>query len=161
MTYFDRRTVLTAGTLLPILLGAASAPAKPLTVLFVCQAGTAKSAIARELFRKRASERGIAAVAFSRGLHIEDHVSLPLRQKLAAERIETRRDGFSVLTARDVRAADIVIAFTAIPPAHRPRQVLDWSSVASVNDSYVTARADIDARIDALLDSIAADGKRR
>jgi hypothetical protein len=159
MIMIDRRTMFVgfAGVLvLPrSAIGARTVP----TILFVCQAGTAKSAIARELLRKRARERGVAVVAFSRGLAIEDHVSPGLRQKLAAEHIETERDGFAVLTAHDLRRADIVVTFTPIPAEYRARHLLDWSSVPSVNDRYAVARADLDRRIGALLDAIVATGR--
>jgi Low molecular weight phosphotyrosine protein phosphatase len=139
---------------------ARSAQPKPPTVLFVCEFGTAKSAIARELFRKRARARGIAVTAFSRGLKIEDHIAPPLRDTLDAEGIDPRRDGFAVLSARDVRSADIVVTFTPLP--YPARTSLDWSDVPSVNDRYAVARADLDRRIDALLDTIAArKGKRQ
>ncbi|UVO53202.1 hypothetical protein [Sphingomonas sp. SUN039] len=134
------------------LLAAANAP----TVLFVCEFGTAKSAIARELFRKRARERGIAVTAFSRGSKaIEDHISPPLRQSLDAEAIDTRRDGFAVLEPKDARRADIVVTFAPLPAAYRSAKLRDWSAVPSVNDAWPTARADLDRRIDALLDSLA------
>jgi hypothetical protein len=155
MTRPDRRTLIAAVlafVTMPIVAAAASP--KPPTVLFVCEFGTAKSAIARELFRKRAGERGIAVKAFSRGLKIEDHVSPPLRQTLDADRIDPRRDGFAVLSVRDVRSADMVVTFTPIP--QRARTLLDWSDVPSVNDNYPVARAELDRRIDALLDTIAA-----
>lgn len=158
MTLFDRRTLIAVGALLAVFPDSVMARRKPPVILFVCQAGTAKSAIARELFRKRAIARGISVVAFSRGLQIEDHVSQGLRQSLVADGIETRRDGFSVLKARDLRAADTVVTFTPIPAPLQSGKLLDWSAVPSVNDSYAAARADLDRRIEALLDAIAATG---
>lgn len=155
MTDPNRRAVLVFGAILAITPSAVLAVTRPPVVLFICPAGTANSAIARELFRKRAKERGIAATAFSRGLHIEDHISVPLRQRLDAESIDTRRDGFSDLKPKDVRAADIVVTFAPLPAAYRPDKLRDWSAVPSVNDAWPAARADLDRRIDALLDSIA------
>jgi protein-tyrosine-phosphatase len=161
MTDIKRRNLLFAGLAFAAMATVASTASPKLpTVLFVCEFGTAKSAIARELFRKRARERGIAVAAFSRGLKIEDHISPPLRQKFDAEGIDSRRDGFAVLSARDIRRADMVVTFTPIP--QRARTSLDWSDVPSVNDSYPVARAELDRRIDALLDTIAAcQAKRR
>ena len=161
MNLFDRRSLIAFGALLAIFPDEGTAAARSAVILFVCQAGTAKSAMARELLRRRAAERGISVVAVSRGLQIDDHVSPKLRQSLVAEGIDTRRDGFSVLTARDVRAADIVVTFTQLPAALRPRDLRDWAAVVSVNDSYLAARADLDRRIDALLDDVAAVGIRR
>ncbi len=160
MSLFSRRAIFASCAALAIWPIVGQAAPKPPNILFVCQAGTAKSAIARELFRKRAKARGIAVTAFSRGLHIEDHVLPLLRQKLATEGIDTSRDGFMVLTAADVGTADILVAFTPIPGT-QSRNLQDWSDVPSVNDRYPEARADLDRRIEALLDTIEASVKRR
>ena len=158
----NRRTVLALGALLAAVPATGFAkPAKPPVVLFICEFGTAKSAIARELFRKRAHERGIAVTAFSRGLQIEDHISLPLKRRLDAEGIDSRRDGFAVLASKDVRAADIVVTFAMLPVAYHPRQLHDWTTLPSVNDAYPVARADLDKRIEGLLDTIVASTGRR
>ncbi len=155
MTVLSRRDLLAVSLILaanPVI----AAP-KPPTVLFVCEFGTAKSAIARELFRRRAKERGIAVTAFSRGSKvIQDHVSPPLKATLAAEGIDSRRDGFAVLDRADIRRADVVVGFTPLPAVYRPRRSLDWTAVPSVNDAWPAARADLDRHIDALLDEIAA-----
>jgi Low molecular weight phosphotyrosine protein phosphatase len=161
MTDLHRRAILTFAALLAVAPVAALAAPKPPVVLFVCPAGTAKSPIARELFRKRAKERGIAVTALSRGLHIEDHVSPPLRQRLDAEGIDTRRDGFAVLAPKDARAADVVVAFAPLPATYSSSKLRDWSAVPSVNENWPVARADIDRRIEALLDAlVAAKGRK-
>ncbi len=123
-------------------------------VLFVCQAGTAKSAISREIFRRRASERKIAVTAFSRGLVIEDHVSPALKQQLAADGIDPSADPYQVLTAQDWQRADILIWFNPLPPAVNHPAMRDWSDLPSFNDSFAIARPILDRRIDALLDEL-------
>jgi Low molecular weight phosphotyrosine protein phosphatase len=131
--------------------GASSVP----RVLFICQAGTAKSAIAREFFRRRARERGITVSAFSRGLAIEDHVSLPLRNALRKEGINPAQDRVHRLVKRDLRDADIVVFFNPLPPSLGVTKARDWTALPSVNDNWPAARADLMKRIDALLDEIA------
>lgn len=126
-------------------------------VLFVCQFGTAKSAIAREVFRERARERGIAVVAFSRGITPAEHVSPQLRARLIADGIHSDRDPLTKFTASDVRSADIVVAFNPLPGNLSVPQLRDWSGLPSMNDDYRKARADLDRRIDRLLDDIAVD----
>jgi protein-tyrosine-phosphatase len=160
MTELNRRAILVlalAATTAPRL--ALASRRKPV-VLFICDFGTAKSAIARELFRRRARERGIAVVAFSRGLQIEDHISPPLKRALDAEAIDTRRDGFAVLSVRDVRAANVIVSFAKLPSSLHPTALHDWTSLPSVNDNWPAARADLDRRIEALLDTIAAQKGR-
>jgi protein-tyrosine-phosphatase len=147
------------GLLLGLLASGISEPVeadrKSPVVLFVCEFGTAKSAIAREVLRKRASERGVAVVTLSRGLKIENHISPWLKAKLDADNIDPRHDAPRVLTGKDIRTADIVVTFAALPTGYQPHRLLDWAELPSVNDDYVTARADLDQRIDGLLDSIA------
>lgn len=137
------------------------APAKRPKILFVCQAGTAKSAIAREIFKARAKERGIAVDVFSRGLKIEDHLSDALKQELIAEGIDTHAQPALTLAPADWAAADIVVNFNALPAAVVHKDIRDWSDVPSVNDDYSHARAVLDERIDALLSEISRKTKKQ
>jgi protein-tyrosine-phosphatase len=130
-------------------------------ILFVCQAGTAKSAIARELFRKRARERGIAVNVFSRGILLEDHISPELRQKLVADGIYTTADPVKVLGAADLKAADILVRFNPLPESAVHPDIRDWSDLPSVNDDYGNARKILDQRIDKLLDEIESASPKR
>lgn len=139
MSDFGRRLFLASAIVL-VIPGAATARTIVPSVLFVCQAGTAKSAIARELLRRRAKERGIAVTVLSRGLSIENHVSASLKKRLDLEAIDTRRDGFKVLSASDLQNADIVVSFTTLPPSYGFSPAKDWSAVPSINDAYVLAR---------------------
>jgi Low molecular weight phosphotyrosine protein phosphatase len=123
-------------------------------ILFVCQAGTAKSAIARELFRKRARERGIAVDVFSRGIILEDHISPDLRRKLVADGIDSAAEPAKVLGAADLKVADILVRFNPLPAGAVHPDIRDWSDLPSVNDDYANARNILDARIDKLLDEI-------
>jgi protein-tyrosine-phosphatase len=157
----SRRGVLLAGLALALVAQPAmSRPHKGLRVLFICQSGTAKSAIAREVFRRRARQRGMAVTVFSRGIVLADHVSPPLRRKLAADGIDPAADPATVLERRDWQQADIVVAFNPLPGEVRPLHLRDWSSLGSLNDDYARARPDLDRRIEALLDEIASDDRR-
>jgi arsenate reductase (thioredoxin) len=128
-------------------------------VLFICQFGTAKSAIAREFFRRRARERGISVSTFSRGLMLEDHISPPLQTALRAEGIDSAHDRAQILAKSDLRAADIVVFFNPLPPSMGAVAARDWTTLPSVNDNWPQARADLVQRIDALLDEIAKGRK--
>ena len=157
----NRRSALLAG--LVLVVAAAPAwphPRKSLRVLFICQYGTAKSAIARELFRRRARERGMAVTAFSRGLTLADHISSPLHQMLSADGIDPAADPATVLARRDWQHADLVVAFNPLPKNVRPEHLRDWSDLGSFNDDYAHTRPDLDRRIEALLDAIATDDRR-
>jgi protein-tyrosine-phosphatase len=127
----------------------------PPKILFVCQAGTAKSAIAREMFKKRAKERCIDVDVFSRGLMIEDHLSPELKQNLRADGINTNAELTLALKPADWAAADILVNFNPLPASVKHKDVRDWTDVPSVNDDYTNAKRIMTARIDALLDELA------
>ena len=125
-------------------------------VLFICEAGIVKSAIAREYLRRRATARGISLIASSRGIAPADHVSPSLRAALAADRIDSASEPLRQLAAGDIATADIVVFFNRPKTLALPADARDWSSVGSMNDDFGAARADLVQRIDALLDTIMA-----
>jgi protein-tyrosine-phosphatase len=128
---------------------------RPVQILFICQFGTAKSAIAREILKRKAQERGITIGTFSRGITLADHVSPELRQKLAADGINPNADKAAVLAPLDWRKADIVIAFNPFPADVNHSDIRDWSDLPSLNDDYAHARDILDRRLDALLNELA------
>ena len=157
LQHWSRRRLVAA--LLAIAANSAcahSAVSRAPIVLFVCQAGTAKSAITREIFRRRALERNTAVTAISRGLVIEDHVSPRLKQQLAEDGIDPGADPYQVLTAQDWMRADILVWFNPLPPEVKHTAMRDWSDLPSFNDSYATVRPMLDHRIDALLDELSS-----
>lgn len=150
-----RRAFLVAGLALPF-AAAARTGHHPPRILFVCQFGTVKSAIARELCRRRAAERGISVRATSRGLTIAaDHRSPALIAALAAEGLDPDADPPTPLARKDWRRADVVVTFNPLPAAVRPRDLRDWSDTPSFNDDYAHGRPEVLARIDALLTELA------
>lgn len=157
----SRRSAMLLGLVLVVAAKPAmSLPGKVPRILFICQYGTAKSAIARELFRRRARQRGVAVTAFSRGITLVDHISPPLRQKLSADGIDPAADHATVLERHDWQHADLVVAFNPLPKQVRPSNLRDWSDLGSLNDDYAHARPDLDRRIAALIDDIAKAYRR-
>ncbi len=150
----SRRAMVLSG-LAASLLSACAAPrrAQPV-VLFICQFGTAKSAIARELFRRRIAQRQLAITAFSRGLTIEDHMTPALRASLAADGINPEVERAQVLQTRDWQRATVVVAFNPLPAAVPRAKVRDWTDLPSITDDYAHTRALLDQRLEALLDEL-------
>ena len=128
---------------------------KPPKILFVCQAGTAKSAIAREIFKKRAKERGIAVDVFSRGVVIEDHLSPALKENLRSDQIDTNAEPALPLQPGDWAAADILVNFNPLPASVQHKDIRDWTDVPSVNDDYANAKRMMEKRVDQLLNELA------
>ena len=154
----SRRAVLGTMLLAPLaaLPGIAVARSHPPRVLFICQFGSVKSAISRELFRRRAAERGIAAIAVSRGIKPELHLEPHLRDRLAGQGIDPGRDGQHKLSRGDLRRADYTVLFDPLPLGWIGRNARDWTDLSSFNQSYATEEPRVKARIDQLLDEIAA-----
>ena len=154
----SRRAVLGAILLAPLaaLPGIAVARSHPPRVLFICQFGSVKSAISRELFRRRAAGRGIAATAFSRGIHPEAHLDPHLRERLAGQGIDPARDGQHQLSRRDLHQPDYTVLLDPLPPGLTGRNLRDWTDLGSFNQSYDTEEPRVKTRIDQLLDEIAA-----
>ena len=122
----------------------------PTRVLFVCPAGTVKSAIAREVLRRRVAEAGLAVAVFSRGLKVEDHVSPALAANLRADGLDPAREPATALTDADISHADIVIAFDDAADAPALHSARAWRT-PSWNADYAAAKADLSTRLDALV----------
>jgi protein-tyrosine-phosphatase len=149
----DRRAfcaALASAILIPATASAKSAP----KILLVCQYGSVKSAIARELLKRRSSERHVPLTVSSRGITPEEHIPEDLRARLMAEGIDPRAQPLRKLRQSDLNAADMVILFDPLPPDLRASKARDWSAVPSMIAHYPDARADLDRRIDALLDQL-------
>ena len=144
------RRGVTLGLLLLAGRAEAKAPCAPAAVLFVCPAGTVKSAIARETLRRRAAEAGVAVRVTSREIKPEDHVSPGLAANLRADGLDSAAEPALQLVAADVSAADIVIAFDEAAAAPALRNARSWD-VPSWNADYPAARAELSRRIDDLI----------
>lgn len=152
-----RRAVIGAiGAGLAFATTARAAPVKAPRVLFVCQFGSVKSPLARELLRRRARERGVAVFAFSRGITPQPHLPRELATRWLAEGLDPARDGLHRLLPIDAGYADVVAVFDPLPGDFAATRVLDWTGVPSMLRDYPAARADLDGRIEALLDTLAA-----
>jgi protein-tyrosine-phosphatase len=150
---FRRRDLALLGAL--TMAGRALAACPPRAVLFVCPAGTVKSAIARELTKRRAAARGLAAHVSSRGVTPEDHVSPALAARLRADGLDPAAEPARALTPADLAGSDIVVAFDEAAKAPGMARARVWD-MPSWNSSYDQAMLAVTFRIDALLDELAA-----
>jgi protein-tyrosine-phosphatase len=151
--YPTRRRLVAAILCAPV--AAQAAPCREPRVLFVCPAGTVKSAIARDVLRSRARRAAVAVQVESRGLHPEDHVSPGLAANLRRGGIELAPEPARALTDSDVARADIVIAFDEATRAPALRNARSWE-IPSWNGDYPAAKAALSARIDGLLEELAS-----
>lgn len=129
----------------------------PPRVLFVCPAGTVKSAIAREVLRSRAQAEGLRVEVASRGLKPENHVSPQLASNLRRDGIDATREPVVTLSAADVRRADVVVAFDEAAAAPLLKGARAWRT-PSWNADYAAAKADLTTRMDALMGELRDGG---
>jgi hypothetical protein len=156
MPVFDRRSLLREAVVLalgPQLAGASAASAAP-RILLVCQFGTVKSSIARELLKRRAAERHVPVQVTSRGITPQQHITTELLARLGKDGIDPAAQPLTKLGPTDVANADLVIAFDKLPAGYHPPALEDWSDLPSMENDYDRARAVLDARIDRLLDRL-------
>ena len=148
-----RRTLLVGLFLVPTaVVGAPPCPTP--RVLFVCPAGTVKSAIAREQLKHSAAARGQAMQVQSRGVQPADHLTSTLAARLRADGIDPRAEPLRALTPSDIAQADVVVAFEEAAAAPGMAKARVWE-IPSWNADYAGARAAMLPRIDALLDELA------
>lgn len=161
MRPLSRRALLAVGVILPAWPAWAARPGcPPRQVLFVCPAGTVKSAIAREMARRRIAARGLSVQVASRGIMPEDHVSPALAARLAADGIDPRAEPLRALAPADLAQADVVVAFDEAAQAPGLSGALNWST-PSWNTDYDRAKVVVAERVEALLDELAAAPCRR
>lgn len=146
--FINRRSIALALAAWPTVAFGKACP--PSRVLFVCPAGTVKSAIAREVLRDRALKAGLAVEVSSRGLTPEDHVSPALAANLSADRLSPGREPALALEPADVAWADIVIAFDGAASSPMLRRARPWRT-PSWNTDYAAAKTDLSARTEALV----------
>lgn len=153
--HLSRRSV---GLALALLAGPARGAVSPCPapqVLFVCPAGTVKSAIAREMLKRGAAARGLAVQVRSRGVHPEDHLSPKLAARLAADGLDPRAEPVRAFGRSDAAGADVVIAFDEAAQAPGLEGARAWD-VPSFNGDYAHAMPALEKRTNALLDELAA-----
>lgn len=154
----DRRSLLLGAVVLAFIpqLARASETSGSPHILFVCQFGTVKSPIARELLKRRSAERHVTVEVTARGITPQHHITPEFLDRLAKDRINPAAEPLTKLEPKDIAAADLVIAFDKLPPEYHPRHFEDWSDLPSMVNDYDRARAVLDARIDRLLDRFSA-----
>jgi hypothetical protein len=152
MRMVDRRAFVASlgATLSMPLVAAPLTPSAP-RILFVCQFGTVKSAIARELLKRRAAERHVTLAVTSRGITPEKHLPAAIKNKLQREHIDPAAQPLRKLSQADLDAADRVIIFDKLPAGLRAGAIEDWTDLPSIVNDYAEARAALDRRIDALV----------
>ena len=153
-----RRTVL-GGVLALATAAVADAGCPRPAVLFVCPAGTVKSAIARETFKAQAAKAGLAVDVRSRGVEVQDHMSPQLVAELNADHINPAAERAQKLGASDLWPGQIVVAFDDAGQDPRLAGARTWD-VPSFNENYPAAKAALAVRVADLVSELKARQSR-
>jgi hypothetical protein len=152
-----RGLVASAASLLFLPATARAEPCPSPRVLFVCPAGTVKSAIARETLKHRAASLRLAVDVRSRGLQVEDHVSPALAANLRADGIDPAAEPARRLAPADIAWADLVIAFDEAAAAPGLGGARAWDT-PSWNSDYAGAKLALSRHLDALVAELSSRG---
>lgn len=153
---YDRRRLsclLAAASFAYVLPARAQKPCRITKVLFVCQMGSVKSAIAREQLRRIVKERALPIQVQSRGLTPANDVTPELAARLKAEGINPLADPLRRFTPADASHADVAIAFDDAAKAPGLERARLWHS-PSWTDDYVHAKTIMDWHIAELADEL-------
>jgi protein-tyrosine-phosphatase len=130
--------------------------------MFVCEHGTVKSVVAAAHFNHLARERGVRAVAVSRGTAPDTALTTLVRDALLADGVGPWRARPTPLRATDVEGASLVVSF------HQPVEAVvagraasrHWDGTPSAMRDYATGRGAILTRVTALLTELQRSGVR-
>ena len=136
----------------------AGAPSPAPRVLFVCLHGAAKSVVGAAHFRRLATARGLAAQAVAAGTEPDPELAPAAVKGLEAEGLKPAPRRPRPVTLYDLRAATRVISFGCDISAPNNQPVERWD-VPAVSDGYEAARDTIVARVERLVDELAAHGR--
>lgn len=121
-------------------------------ILFVCEHGAARSAIAAAYFNKMAKERGLNYEAQFKGTDPQDSLTTGTRLGLAQDGFDVSKFKPALVTGLDVSNADRVITFDCqLPSGAHPKDVAQWDGIPPISKDYEAARDQIVSKINELL----------
>ena len=154
---------LLVGSIVTFIVAAEPIPAvsQPAPVVFVCRNGVAMSVWSAAYFNRLAAARGLRERAISRAA-VPSYRAVPLNMTVALALDGFRLDGYrpEVVSSQDVGAAELVIAIdTDLPPDVPPPASAEvWRGFPPMRERYFPSRAALRARIEALVQRLAAGG---
>jgi arsenate reductase (thioredoxin) len=127
-------------------------------VVFVCEHGAAKSIIAASHFNKLAAERGLPHRAISRATNPDPAIASKVIEGLQGEGVPIVQSKPQLVSEQDTAKAAKVVTFGCkLPKPNTP--ILDWADAPSPSANYSVASKDIQKRVEALVDQLAAEAK--
>ncbi|MFZ5843924.1 MAG: hypothetical protein ACOY3E_13625 [Pseudomonadota bacterium] len=129
---------------------------KPVTIVFVCQQGYAKSLVAARHFERKAVAHGLNVQVLARGLTPASSVAPAIVSALANDGFDVAQFRPTALTAADIAAADRIVSFGVdVPEALAITMRVD--DVPALSQDYGAGRDRIDQVLDRLLIELMAE----
>jgi hypothetical protein len=132
----------------------------PAPVVFVCRNGVAMSVWSAAYFNRLAAARNLRERAIARA-SVPSFADVPFRMAFALAIDGFRLDGYRprVISADDARSAERIVAIdTELPTEARTRNSVTelWDGFPPMREEYFTSRTALKARIEALVERLAA-----
>jgi len=128
-----------------------------LTIVFVCEHGSAKSVVAAAHFNQLAAERGSGLRAVSRGTDPDAEIAPNAEAGLRADGLAFVERSPARLTLADVAGAAHVVTFCELPASYAAVAPVErWDDVPPVSEDYAKARDEIVERLSRLLEELEA-----
>jgi arsenate reductase len=135
----------------------APSPPPPVTVLFMCPHGAAKSLMASAYFQRLARERGLNVRVDSAGTEPDPQLSKGVVAHLEKQGYAIPIDRPRAATAADMRGADVVISMGCdLSKLPAPRGTLKNWSVPDFSAGFDTAEQTIRDQVTRLVDELLA-----
>ena len=138
------------------------------TILFICEHGAAKSAIAAAYFDKLAKERGLSYRAVFRGTNPDSKLAPAAEKGLAQDGLNTQGWKPQLVSKKDMNDASAIVTLGCALPGKEAvaEKVTDWTGVPSVSENYAAARDHIVQKVQSLVNDLArkkppAKGKKK
>ena len=142
--------------------------ARPAQVLFVCRNGVSMSVWSAAYFNRLAAQRGLGERAIARAA-IPSYTSVPYRMQFALAVDGFRLNGYrpKVVSPDDVRGAEQVVIVqgtddTVLPPEAQSvvHESEEWQGFPPMREHYFPSRAALRARVEDLVQRVAAKDER-
>ena len=156
-----KRALIAAAALLAMGAPALAQRRDSATVVFVCEHGTVKSVIALAHFERLARERGLPVRAISRGTAPDARLPEFMVRALRAEGFHVDAFAPTRFDSSALAGAIHVVSFDVPPLPVTTVPVERWDQLPSVTADYARGSSAIKARVEALVDSLAAALKAR